>query len=195
MRRKGIKAFSCDLQDCSGGHPEYHLKMDLRAALKLHKWKVGIFHPPCTRLCNSGVLRLYYESKKENGIDPIKWQEMLEGVDLFKSCLFSGIPQNVVENPIIHKHALNLIGIKYSQIIQPYNSNENASKSTCLWVRGLPLLENTAYFPPRLINGKKRWANQGDNGQSNLGKNCAKERSKTYPGIAEAMADQYYIYL
>lgn len=190
MRERGVKAYSCDLQDCSGNHPEYHLKMDLKKALKLQNWRVGIFHPTCTRLCNSGALRLYYEGKKENGIDPIKWEEMLEAAEWFRFC-YDACEISATENPIMHGHALKKIGVKYSQIIQPYNFNENASKATCLWLKNLPLLQNTGYFKPRYVNGRKRWGNQNDGGQNNLGKNHAKERSKTYRGIATAIADQW----
>lgn len=195
LRERGIRAYSCDLQACSGGHPEYHLHMDLREALKLQRWCAGIFHPTCTRLCNSGVLRLYYEGKKENGIDPVKWQEMLEAAEWFRFC-YDACEISGTENPIPHGYAIKEIGVKYSQIIQPYNFNEDASKATCLWLKGLPLLKNTGYFPPRIVNGKKCWSNQTNSGQNNIGPSPTrgKERSKTYPGIATAMADQWLYY-
>lgn len=79
------------------------------------------------------------------------------------------------------------------QIIQPYNFGHDASKKTCLWLRKLPLLVSTKYIPPRIVNGKKRWSNQTDSGQNILGpsKDRWKERSRTYQGIADAMAEQW----
>ena len=94
-----------------------------------------------------------------------------------------------MENPIPHGYAQAIIRDKYSQIIQPYNFNENASKATCLWLKNLPLLQNTGYYTPRLVEGKKRWANQCDSGHNNNPN--SKERSKTYEGIAKAMAEQW----
>lgn len=100
------------------------------------------------------------------------------------------IPKIAMENPI------GCLSTKYrkpDQIIQPYNFGDNASKSTCLWLKGLPLLEKTKFIEPRMINGKPRWANQTDSGQNNLGpsEDRWKERSKTYQGIADAMAIQW----
>lgn len=163
FRAVGIRAYSCDLQPCSGGHPEWHLHMDLREALKLQKWHFGIFHPTCTRLCNSGVLRLYYDGKKENGINPVKWQEMIEAADWFRFC-YDACEKAAIENPIPHGYALKEIGFKYSQIIQPYNFGQDASKATCLWLKNLPNLKHTSYFPPRIVNGRKLWGNQTDSG-------------------------------
>lgn len=163
--------------------------MDVREAVKLKKWDIGIFHPVCRKLCNSGVLRLYINGKKENGVDFDSWEDMIEGANFFKECLDFDIPYIRVENPIPHSHALKIIGVKYDQIVQPYNFGEDASKKTCFWLKGLPKIKNTSYFPPRYVNGKKRWSNQCDSGQSNMGKGCSKKRSKTYSGIAQAIAE------
>jgi hypothetical protein len=210
LRKLGVQAFSCDKKPCSGGYPQYHLQMDVFNALKggwlqcqkgnwvkIKKWNYGMFNPTCTRLTNAGVLRLYKDGKKKNGIDPVKWQEMLDGAAFFKRILNYGITYTRVENPIPHGYALKEIGEKYKQIIQPYNFNEDASKATCLWAHNLPIIKKTGYYPPRIVNGKKRWSNQTDSGQNKLPPDRkdnpgrrAELRSKTYPGIAKAIAQQ-----
>jgi len=100
------------------------------------------------------------------------------------------IPKIALENPI---GRISSAYRKPDQIIQPYMFGDDASKSTCLWLKNLPLLTPTNYVEPRIINGKNRWANQTDSGQNRLGpsETRAKERSKTYQGIAEAMAEQW----
>lgn len=192
FRQKSQDAWSNDILPASGDYPQYHLQCDALEALK-DKWDMVIGHPPCTRLSNSGVLRLYKDGKKENGIDPIKWAEMEAGALFFKAILDTNCPKVCIENPIPHGYALSIIGRKYSQIIQPYNFYEDASKATCLWLKGLPLLRNGFYFPPRIVDGKKRWGNQTDSGQNKLPPSAdrAKIRSVTYTGIARAMADQW----
>lgn len=152
-----------------------------------------IAHPVCTFMCNSGALRLYINGKKENGICPIRWKKMVESAKQFKRLLELPCDKIVIENPVMHKHAMDIIGVKQSQSIQPYEFNEDASKRTCLWIKGLPLLKKTGYYPSRIIDGKKRWSNQTDSGQNKLppSETRGKERSKTYGNIAKAMADQW----
>lgn len=187
-RELGHNAFSCDTLPCSGGHPEWHLQMDIFEALKLKKWHRGIFFPPCTRLTNSVIWYI-----KKNGL----WQEVEQAATFFNALLNSGIPEIAVENPIQHGEARKYIE-KPTQIIQPYNFNEDASKATCLWLRNLPKLVNTGYFPPRIVDGKNRWGNQTDGGQNKYPPDKkghegerARLRSKTFPGIAKAMANQW----
>jgi hypothetical protein len=193
FRKVGHEAYSCDLLPAEGGHPEWHFQESILSVIKREKFDLGIFHPPCTRLCNSGVLRLYKDGKKGNGIDRVKWEEMIKGALFFKTLLDADIEKTVMENPVPHKYAMKIIGKKYSQIIQPYNFGEDASKATCLWIKGLPLLKNTSYFPPRIVNGKKRWGNQTDGGQNKLPPSAdrGKIRAKTYEGIARAMVEQW----
>lgn len=206
MRALGHNAFSCDLEECSGGHPEWHIIADVLTVINggyfktqagntvfIEKWDMGIFFPPCTRICNSGVLRLYRNGKKENGIDPVKWEEMVAGATFFKNLLDADCDCIVMENPVPHGYAMKIIGKKYDQIIQPYNFGEDASKATCLWLKGVPKLRNTGYCKPRIANGKKRWSNQTDSGQNKLAPSATrgKDRAKTYVGIAKAMARQW----
>ena len=100
------------------------------------------------------------------------------------------IPRIAVENPV---GIMSTHYRKPDQIIQPYNFGDDASKKTCLWLKGLPLLENTKYIEPTIINNKKIWANQTPSGQNKLGPSAdrAKLRSTTYQGIADAMAIQW----
>ncbi len=193
--KAGHDAISCDLLPTE--RPGPHYQGDVWHFLCQPQYAAGfdliIGHPPCPKLCNSASLRLYVGGKKENGIDPVRWQDMEEAAMFFKSMLHCNSPRICIENPIPHGYALERIGQKYSQIIQPYNFGEDASKATCLWLKGLPLLKNTSYFPPRIVNGKKRWSNQTDSGQNKLApsETRSKERAQTYRGIAQAMADQW----
>lgn len=191
----GHDAISCDLLPTERPGPHYrgsvhHFLCDSRYSLG---FDLIVAHPPCTRLCNSGVLRLYKNGKKENGIDPAKWAEMEAAAHFFKALLYSNAEMVCIENPVPHGYALERIGKKYTQIIQPYNFGEDASKATCLWLKGLPILKNTGYCEPRIVDGKKRWSNQTDSGQNKLppSETRAKDRAKTYVGIAKAMAEQW----
>lgn len=192
FRAKGHEAFSCDLKPCSGGHPEWHIQGDVAPVL-LQGWDMLIAHPVCTRLCNSGVLRLYHDGKKSGGINPVKWAEMESAASFFNLFRDAPIALKCIENPVPHGYAMERIGVKYSQIIQPYQFGDDASKATCLWLTGLPLLVPTEYCEPRMVNGLLRWSNQTDSGQNKLppSDKRAELRSKTYQGIANAMAEQW----
>lgn len=132
-----------------------------------------------------------------NGIDIGKWREMEEGARFFKKFIGS-CKYLAIENPIPHKYALEIIGDKYTHIIQPHQFGEDASKATCLWLYGLPKLSPTLHYPPRYVDGKPLWGNQTNSGQNKLPPDSkknkglrAKMRSQTYQGIADAMADQW----
>lgn len=216
--RRGHDAISCDLLPTERPGPHYqgdvfHFLNDVRYSTG---FDLVICHPPCTRLCNSGVLRLYKDGKKANGIDPVKWQEMIDGAIFFRSLLHSNCDRLCAENPVMHGYATEIIGMKQTQIIQPYNFNEDASKATGLWLKNLPPLVNIGYFHPRMVCRHcghhfvygttdyctnctsmdyllPRWSNQTDSGQNRLapGETRGKDRAKTYEGIAEAMATQW----
>lgn len=142
-------------------------------------WDLLIAHPPCTYLCNSGVHWLH----RQEG----RWDKMRESAIFFSTLLKAPIEKICVENPIMHKYAKEIIGSDKTQIIQPYMFGEDASKSTCLWLKNLKPLVAT-----NLIK-KKRYANQTPSGQNNLGPSADrwKLRSITYQGIANAMAEQW----
>ena len=173
---KGHDAWSCDIIDTDV--PGNHIKSDVLNYLD-RKWDMMIAHPPCTYICNSGVSWLH----RTKG----RWEKMVEGANFFKKLLEAPIKKIVIENPVMHKYAREIIGRKQDQTIQPWQYGEDASKRTCLW------LKNVSNLKPTNIIIKDRYANQTPSGQSNLppSKDRGKIRSKTYLGIAKAMADQW----
>jgi len=172
FRKLEIEAYSCDVQDCSGGYPEWHIKGDaIKEAYSL-KYDLMIAHPPCTRLCNSGVSWL----GKRN-----LWNEMKQGAEFFKLLLNAPIKYKAIENPIPHKYALEIIARNYDQIIQPWQFGHGETKATCLWLENLPLLK-----PTNIVEGREQRLHKLP-----PSKDRAKLRSKTYQGIAEAMATQW----
>ena len=170
---RGHDAISCDFLDSE--RPGKHYKGDIRDYFKTHMGKTDLLiaHPPCTYLCNSGVRWLHTVKGR--------WDQMVEAAEFFKLLLNMDIPKIAVENPIPHKYALEVISKKYDQIIQPYQFGCGETKATCLWLKNLPLLKPTNIVferyarVHRLPPSKNRW----------------KERSRTYKGIAEAMASQW----
>jgi hypothetical protein len=172
FRELGHEAYSCDILDCSGGHPEWHIQGDAIEQAYSGKYDLMVAHPPCTRLCNSGVCWL----NKRN-----LWQEMREGADFFKALLDAPIKHKAIENPIPHKYALEIIGRKYDQIIQPWQFGHGETKATCLWLENLPLL-----VPSQIVEGREQRLHRLPPGPER-----AKLRSKTYPGIAKQMATQW----
>lgn len=185
FRAKGHEAYSNDIIDCSGGHPEWHLKMDALEAIHLMDWDLMIGHPPCTYISNSGVCWLY---NKDGSKNEERWEKMRMAAAFFKSLLNAPIPVIVIENPIPHKYAVELIGRKYDQLVQPYMFGEPESKATCFWLKGVDRIDGTN-------NVKHIWKSLPKNQGQRLhylppGPERAKLRSKTYQGIAEAMADQ-----
>jgi hypothetical protein len=181
FRKLGHKAYSCDIKPCSGGHPDWHIQGDVLEVLK-EQWDMIIAFPPCTYLCSSG---LHWNKRK-----PGRYILTDLAFDFFMKIANADCQKIAIENPV---GCVSTKWRKPDQIIQPYNFGDNASKKTCLWLKNIPLLTNTQYVEPRYVNGLPRWANQCDSGQNSLGfsKNRALLRSKTYPGIASAMAVQW----
>lgn len=188
FRERGHNAWSCDITPTTAD-PRYHLTMDVRDALafsqyKAHKhnleywWDLIIAHPPCTYLTVAG--NRYYAHRPD----------LYEPAAEFATMFFDYAPKVAVENPI---GRLSRLYRKPDQIIQPYQFGEDASKATCLWLKGLPLLRPTERVAGRIVNGRERWSNQTDSGQNRLGPSAdrANRRSMTYPGIARAMAEQW----
>ena len=177
FRELGHRAWSCDILPCSGGHPEWHIVADAtNSDILKKKWDLMIAHPPCTRLCNSGVMWL----EKRN-----LWKDMDKGALFFKQLLDADIPKKCIENPIPHKYALKIIGRKYDQIIQPWQFGHGETKATCLWLEGLPKLK-----PTDIVEGRVQRLHRLP-----PSKDRAMLRSKTYPGIAKAMAEQWGSYI
>ena len=189
FRAKGHDAWSCDLMPCDGDNT-YHFQQDVTEIIYDDCWDLLIAHPPCTFLSNSGALRLYKGGKKCNGTDRDRWDNMVKGAVFFRLFLCADIPKICVENPVIHGHATEIIGEKYTQTIQPYQYGHPESKRTCLWLKGLPELKPTNILTKPECG---YWDNQCPSGQNKLGPSPdrAKVRSQTYTGIAEAMANQW----
>lgn len=178
FRKRGHEAWSCDIQEPSGGHPEWHLQMDALEAINLYDWDLMIAHPPCTYLCVPGAHYLHKQ--------PDRWDKMLDGKEFFMKLLNTNIPKICVENPVPHRYAELP---KYSQIIQPWQFGHEISKRTCLWLKNLPLLKPTKIMEN---HGERYYRNDGSVSNSKwYAKSSAKERSKTFNGIAEAMAEQW----
>lgn len=202
FRERGHEAYSCDIQEPSGGHPGWHILGDAIAALnggvittmdgKQHdvgKWDLLIAHPPCTYLTVSGN-RWFNEER--HGEKARKRKELRnDAVNFFMSFINADVGKIAVENPIGH---MSTAYQKPSQIIHPYMFGDPARKGTCLWLKGLPKLIPTDMVNPVIIHY------QNGNGTDNPWhmetlnlppKERAKARSKTFPGIAAAMAEQW----
>lgn len=201
FRERGHEAYSCDLQEPSGGHPEWHILGDALKAVaggaiftmdgeahEVGKWDMLIAHPPCTYLTSAGSMRLIrVAADGKKWINAERYNRMRKAVRFFKAFLFTDVPLICVENPA-PMHICELP--PYSQIIQPYMFGHPYTKRTCLWLRGLPLLEPTCQVKPMA-----RWVDTG-HGRTTRTKldgihSRAKDRSKTFPGIAKAMAEQW----
>ena len=180
FRKRGHDAISCDLK--STEIPGPHYQGNVFDLLDHQLFDMMICFPECRFLCSSG---LHWNHK-----DPFRSLKTAKAVEFATRLWKSDIPKIAMENSI---GCLSTYIRKPDQIIQPYNFGHNASKATCLWLKGLPLLQNTKYFRPRIVNGKKRWANQTDSGQNRLGPSPERSanRARTYQGIADAMADQW----
>lgn len=187
MRALGHEAYSCDLQDCSGGHPEWHIKGDVLKQLD-KGWDMMIAFPTCTYLTNAGVCWLYNKDEQKTK-NKERWLNLKEGGEFFKTLLNASIPLIAIENPIPHKYAVEIIGRKYDQLVQPYMFGHTESKATCFWLKGLPKLKETD-------NVKELWKSLPKKEAQRIhymspGPERAKLRSKTFSGIAKAMAEQW----
>jgi len=187
FRAKGHEAYSCDIIDCSGGHPEWHIKSDAMKAAKSRKWDMLIGHPVCTYLCNSGVSWLWDGEVGARNYE--RWGKMYAGALFFKDMFDLDIEMICLENPIMHKYARSIIEYGYDQIVQPWMFGHMERKATCLWLKGLPLLKPTNNVQEGMLKLPKRE-------QQRLhylppGPERAKLRSKTFLGLGNAMADQW----
>lgn len=203
LRALGHEAYSCDVIRCSGGHPEWHIMQDVTALLngncrfqtideRCHeikgKWDMIIAHPPCTYLSNAGAARLY---PKKGQIDQERYQKGLRAKEFFMTIYNADCDKIAIENPIPTK----VFGLPpYTQTIQPYEHGHPYSKKTCLWLKGLPELQPTDIVTENIIS----WVSGGSKDHNgNKRKNCgmtfrdSKTKSKTFEGIAKAMAAQW----
>ena len=174
----GHTAMSCDL--LPSDTPGFHYQGDVSEILD-YGWDLMIAHPPCTYLANSGVRWLHRK--------PERWKLLDDGAKFFKMLLDAPIFRIAVENPIPHKYAVERIGRKYDQLIQPYQFGHPETKATCLWLKNLSPLEetdNVLYLKETMKDSEWQRLHYLP-----PGKDRAKERSKTYTGIAKAMAEQW----
>jgi hypothetical protein len=195
LRALGFEAFSCDILPCSGGHPEWHYQQDVFEVID-QGWDAMIAFPPCTHLAVSGAA--WFEQKRKDG-------RQQEGIDFFMRIANAPINHIAIENPV---GIMSKIYRKPDQVIRPYYFGDSSTKSTCLWLKNLPLLK---HYPQSDMFNNKTWCEveyhttasgkvydkwwfdtcllPTKNGQR------ASARSKTFPGIATAMAEQWGAYL
>lgn len=180
FRRLGHEAYSCDILPCSGGHPEWHLQQDIVPLLK-EDWDMIIAFPPCTHLAVSGAA--WFKEKIADG-------RQQQGIDFFMLFANCKCPKVAIENPI---GIMSTKWRKPNQIIHPWMFGNKASKATCLWLKELPELVPTDIVEKEeynIHNGKKynKWL---DDTWGLPPEERSKARSKTFPGIAKAMAEQW----
>lgn len=180
FRAKGHEAYSCDLLPTEG-NPAWHFQEDVLEVVKREHWDLGIFHPPCTYLANSGARWLFEKAGR--------WEQLKESIAFFLALLNAPIPRVAVENPLPHKWASEGIG-KYTQRIQPWHFGHQQKKGTCLWLKGLPPLMSTMTEtpPPSGTDAAKKWEAIW---REPPGPDQARNRSRSFPGIALAMSEQW----
>lgn len=205
FRRGGHEAYSCDIQECSGGHPEWHIQGDVLALIdgdctfktsdsRVHtqhgKWDLIIAHPPCTYLSNAGAARLYKIIDGKTYIERERFEKGMDAKEFFMKFYNCNCEHIAIENPIpsgVYRLP------KYDQTIQPYEFGEPYSKKTCLWLKGLPPL-----LPTEIVTPICSWVSGGSkrkDGTQRTNKGMtfrdSKRKSKTFTGIAQAMAAQW----
>ncbi|WP_313260856.1 DNA cytosine methyltransferase [Lacrimispora sp.] len=185
FRKLGHEAYSCDIEPCSGGHPEWHFQEDVTPLLKQH-WDMIIAHPPCTYLTNGGAVRMY---PQKGIVDPKRLKKALKARDFFMMFYNADCERIAIENPM----PMKIVELpEKTQVIQPYEYGDPYSKKTYLWLKGLPNLKPTnilSEYQPFINGGGGRLNKPNYNGKEFA--NGSRKRSKTFPGIAKAMAEQW----
>jgi len=193
LRKLGHESFSCDLLPCSGGHPEWHYQQDVFDVIN-KGWDMMIAHPPCTFLAVSGARWLY---NKDGSKNEERWKNQAEALDFVQRLMDAPIDKIAIENPI---SVISSNIRKPEQIIQPWMFGDKAQKSTCLWLKNLPLLEPTdivekgefvEFISKKGVKKKQpKWYFDAlKNAKTPAERRTL--RSKTFKGIAEAMAKQW----
>lgn len=221
FRERGHNAFSCDIEPCSGGHPEWHIQGDVLKVLNpqyldfpcggdvedmdgdygiefntadgeyhyfFGKWDLIIAHPPCTYMSNAGACRMY---PKKGIIDENRLAKAIQAKEFFMRFYNADCERICIENPI----PLKIVGLpEKNQVIQPYEYGHPYTKKTYLWLKGLPELKPTKIVEerhPYICGNSEIWKKQAAAGIVWGKEKSAKHRSKTFPGIAKAMAEQW----
>lgn len=179
LRKLGHEAYSCDLKDCSGGHPEWHLKIDVFTAIKLKDWDMGLFFPDCTYLTNSANTWYKDQPPRKSGVlvGAERRAAREDAIDFFMRLYNCDIPLVAIENPI---GCMSSRFRKPDQVLQPWMFGHGETKATCIWLKGLSKLK-----PTDIVEGREQKLHKLP-----PSKNRSTLRSKTYPGIAKAMAEQ-----
>lgn len=201
FRALGHEAFSCDLLPCSGGHPEWHYQQDVFEVIDKYSWDLMIAHPPCTFLSVSGAQWYYHPEDKELPKDqrrphpkyPTRAKDRDDAVEFFLKLANANVPRIAIENPV---GVISSLWKKPEQIIQPYHFGDEATKTTCLWLVNLPLLKHTNVVGKGertvFASGKshpKWYADALAKAKTKAERQTL--RSKTFQGIADAMAMQW----
>lgn len=183
FRARGYDAVSCDLLPSEAPGP--HIQGDVLALLR-EPWALVVAHPPCTYLANSGV-RWLQPKDSDDMVERIRvaerWDNMRAGAAFFLACLNANAPRVAVENPVMHGHARDLVGSRPSFTVQPWQFGDDFKKRTCFWTRGLPPLRPTSQLDGTTARADCHMAPPGPDRW--------KDRSRTYPGIARAIAEQW----
>jgi len=204
LRSLGHEAFSCDLLPCSGGHPEWHIQGDVFEIIN-NGWDIMIAHPPCTFLSSSGALWLYHpddkhlptQERRPHPLYPDRVKDRDDAVEFVKRLFDSDIPCIAIENPI---GQLSSLWRKPDQIVQPWMFGDQASKSTCFWLKGLPKLNPTNIvdkgefyeFTTKkgVVKKQPMWYFKALS-EAKTPAERRTLRSKTFQGMAKAMAEQW----
>ncbi len=194
LRERGHEAYSCDLGPAAD-NSRWHIQGDATAAAYSRAWDAIVAHPPCTYLTNSAAWAFgdgpYHQRCKPGTLlGAARRPARAQAVTFWMQLWAAPIPHKLFENPVGY---MNTHWRAPSQIVQPWQFGDDASKATCLWAHNWPplALDPSRYVKPRLVNGRPRWSNQTDSGQNRLspGDGRAAARAVTYPGIAEAIAE------
>lgn len=201
FRVRGHEAFSCDIQECSGGHPEWHIQGDCLPLIngdctfttsdshthtQVGEWDLLIAHPPCTYLTNASAVRM----RVKGVIQEERYAKAMEAKEFFMQFYNAKCKRIAIENPT----PMKLVGLpEYSCAIQPYEHGHPYSKRTCLWLKNLPPLTPTNYIAEHepYVNGGCKDAHGNYRRFQGRNERDPKQRSKTFPGIAKAMAEQW----
>ena len=197
FRKLGFDAYSCDIQDQSGGHPEWHIQDDIFYVINQNDWDLLIGHPPCTYLSHAGNGYFNYNKYGNKAID--RYINRNDAVQFFLKLYTCNIKNICLENPIGFINSF----FKPTQIIQPYYFGDKDQKTTCLWLKNLPLLEwsnkKTLFFDKTSVDkpnpiyieksGQKRYFTDSLSHKDPIIR--SKLRSKSFPAIADAMANQW----